>query len=251
MSAMRRFFQTETKATKSARERADATERERELGAFITDHESKATETATLRLTNKVLLVTNGVTAACLALMTLVVGEMLPLQRYYPVFLTFSDKAEQMVRVVPPTANLPSMLIVAENMVRQYIKFRYTVADPRETKDRWNQDMRLFSTNQVYSDFLAETKPIQALMDNGKFARQVIITNIRPRPLEPGLFTVEFDTVDHTDTGVLNTEKVDDVRHWISEMRIAMNPTAVPRSQAARNPFGFIVGAYTVSAKTN
>ncbi|WP_163466848.1 hypothetical protein, partial [Klebsiella oxytoca] len=74
-----------------------------------------------------------------------------PLYKVVPVFVTFSDRADQVVRIEPPSGRISGINILVEQNVRDYVTYRNTVtADATETIDRWGNRIRVMSTEDAY-----------------------------------------------------------------------------------------------------
>ncbi len=251
MSMLSMFGVTRKQKTVAMTGREQAPDPEREhrdrLGPLLTQHENPTNQNRSNQIVVRVLLGGFGLSMASNIILGVTLSEVFPLHTVSPYLVTFSDKADQMVRIDPPTSRISSVLIVMQNEVRQYMSMRYTVtADMSETMDRWATHVRLFSSNRVYGDFQAEMAPIVDLMKSRAFTRQIRIVNtLRP---EPNLFHVDFDIYNHK-TGQGLTDTSETIEHYTAELRMVMQPQIVPRSAIELNPFGFVVTSYTVSQR--
>ncbi len=217
------------------------------MGPYITKHDIPTNGNRRERVTNRVLTVVAGIFCLLCVIEAITVSELLPLYKVVPVFVTFSDKADQVVRIEPPSGRLASIDILTEQLVRDYITQRNTItADASETIDRWGTKIRLMSSEEVYSTFLSETQPVYSQIRAGNFTRQVAIKSILK--MQPGLYQVEFDTFDHHQGSGLS-DTTDRTETWIAQMRIVFRPSRVTYQNRFVNPLGFTVVEYSVAPK--
>jgi type IV secretory pathway component VirB8 len=222
-------------------------DRKRYLGPMLLDHENPNNDSRAQVVTIRILLGAIGVSAMLNVVQGVALTELIPMHTVSPYLVTFSDKADQMVRIDPPTARISSLNIVLLNELKQYMMARYTVtADATETSDRWNTHVRLFSTQRVYQEFQDEVKDVTELMKRGQFTRQVTIVNLIPTGV--GVFQCDFDTFDHM-TGAGLSDSTDQTHHFTASLRVIMQPRSVPRELLDINPFGFLVTSYAVSPR--
>ncbi len=222
-------------------------ETRKRLGPLHTNHDTPYNHNAAHAVTIRILLIIAGVSMSLNIILGVLMTELMPLHTVEPFLVTFSDHADQMVEIDPPTANISSMSIIANQEIKDYIQNRYTVtADVDETVDRWNTHVRLFSSPKVYDAFQEEVADVKDLISSEQFTRQVNIINILNT--EPGLYDVDFDTYEHMGANGLSGAQ-DQTHHYTASIRIVMEPRQVPRSMLDLNPFGFLVVAYTVSPR--
>ncbi|MPR09530.1 VirB8/TrbF family protein [Microvirga tunisiensis] len=187
-----------------------------------------------------VLLITNLVQANLLS-------EMFPLYRVVPFFVTFSDKAEQVVRIDPPSGNLRSLDILTENNVREYIKLRNTISqDDVSNFNRWSGKVKEFSEDGVFQAFLDEIKPVHDAAMKGQFTRNIVIDAVQA--VQANFYRVEFTAYDRK-IGSGLTDTVESRKTFIAELRVANQPRRITYSKRFDNPLGFTVLAYAVVPK--
>lgn len=217
------------------------------LGDYITKHDMPSNGHRRDRTTNTVLVVLAGMMGAIAALEGIAIIEMLPLYKVVPFFVTFSDKADQVVRIEPPSGRILGIAILAEQNVKDYVTQRNTItADTNETIDRWGGRMRLMSSEDVYSAFLLETKPMYEQLRTGNFTRSIQIRSVLDQ--KGGLYSVEFDAYDHRQgTGLSDTS--DTRTTYIAQLRYNLQPRRVSYDQRMLNALGFTVIEYSVAKK--
>lgn len=217
------------------------------VGKYLTEHDLPSNGAVREGLTNKVLVMGCGLLASIAILEGIAITMMLPGYKVVPVFVTFSDKADQVVRIEPPSGRLQSIDILAEQYVRDYIVMRHTITtDKAETIDRWGTRVRLMSTETAYSRFLEETRPIYEEMEKGNFTRTIKVNSVLKT--QPGFYQVEFESFDRKQgQGLADTEDTRNV--WIAQLRIGYIPRNVSYQQRNLNPFGFTVFEYSVARK--
>ena len=235
--------------TNSGQFHQDEDENSDEVGSHLSKHGMESTKDRYVTTTTRVAIGALGVSLAVNCVLSIAVIQMLPLYKVVPYFVTFSDKADQVVTIYPPKADTGSIPVLAENNVRQYITQRHTISnDPQETLNRWNGPIRSMSTNDVYQDFLSETKPIYEDMVQKKFNRDIVIRSVNQTV--PGFYRIEFDAIDRR-IGAGLTDGGQTTRTFIAEMRYALQPKTVPYADRFINPIGFTVLNYSVRPKEN
>lgn len=216
-------------------------------GSYIAKHDLPSNAPIRDGITNKVLVIGCGFLAAIAILEGIAITMMIPGYKVVPVFVTFSDKADQVVRIEPPSGRLQTIDILAEQFVRDYVVMRHTITtDKAETIDRWGSRVRLMSTETTYSKFLEETKPIYDEMEKGNFTRTIKVNSVLRT--QPGFYQVELESFDRKQgQGLADTE--DTRTQWIVQMRVGYIPKNVSYQQRNLNPFGFTVFEYSVARK--
>ena len=173
--------------------------------------------------------------------------QLFPLYRVVPFFVTFSDKADQVVTIDAPKANLTNLAILNEANVRTYITARHTIsADPYETYQRWQGVVHTMSAPTVYSSFLEETKPIYNDLTQKKFTRGIRVLSIT-QP-SPGFYRVEFEATDRR-LGQGLTDSGEDRRTFVADLRYVNAPQTIRYEDRYLNPIGFTVINYSVAPK--
>lgn len=232
----------EVETPRQARERGEA-----KLGPYLTENDIPGNGHRRERMTNRVLVVVCGVTMLIAMVEGLAIVELLPLYKVVPVFVQFSDKSDQVVRIEPPTGRIPSIAILTEANVRDYVKQRNEISpDANETIDRWGGKIRIMSSESVYNTFMAETKPVYEEIRAGNFTRQIEIKSVLRTT--PGYYQVEFVAYDHKQgTGLSDAN--DTKSSWIAQMRVSYESKQVSLDQRFLNPLGFTITEYSVAKK--
>jgi type IV secretory pathway component VirB8 len=220
---------------------------EAKIGDFLSKHDSAANPQVRQRMESKVLIIMCGILGALNIIQAVAITQLLPLYKVVPVFVTFSDRADQVVRIEPPSGRIPSINLLVEQNVRDYITFRNSVsADANETVERWGSRVRIMSTEDVYQAFLRETNPVYTELRNNNFTRTITIRAVLQT--QPGFYQVEFDTYDRRQgTGLTDTNETRTT--WVAQMRVTLMPRNVAFEQRMLNPLGFTVVNYSVARK--
>jgi type IV secretory pathway component VirB8 len=218
-----------------------------ELGAYLMRHDTPQSAERHSSAVSKLAIAALGLSLSVNAVLSVVILQMFPLYRVVPFFVTFSDRADSVVTINPPKANLTSLAILTEENVRTYVRSRHAIsADPQETYNRWSGVVRAMSTPEVYSGFLTETKPIYDSITQKKFTRTISIKSVNET--SPGFFRIEFEAIDRR-IGEGLTDSGEDHRTFISELRYVNAAQAVRYEDRFLNPLGFTVVNYSVAAK--
>lgn len=176
-----------------------------------------------------------------------VIMQLLPLYRVVPFFVTFSDKAEQVVRIQPPTGRLTSLDILTEANVREYVKLRNTISqDDAINLSRWGGKVEAMSDRPVYEAFLADIKPVYDAAKAGKFSRSVTIDSLIR--VQDGYYRVDFTAYDRT-IGIGLTDTTEATSSWTVELRAVNQPRDVVYANRFANPLGFKVISYSATPR--
>lgn len=217
------------------------------LGSYLDVHDGPHAAKRRTALTEKIYIVIIGISLIINIILAIAVMQLLPLYRVVPFFVTFSDRADQIVRIEPPTGNLQGLDVLTDASVREYVSLRHTISDdPQRTIDSWGGKVRLMSTNDVYNAFLNETKPVYDSLTERKFTRSIIINSVLRTG--PQSYQVEFDAIDRR-IGSGLTDSGEERRTFVANLRVANIPQNTSYQNRFLNPLGFTVGAYSVAAK--
>lgn len=176
-----------------------------------------------------------------------VIMNLLPLYRVVPFFVTFSDKAEQVVSIQPPSGRHSSIEILTEANVRDYVRLRNTISqDDAINLARWGGKVEMMSSQPIYEAFLADIKPVYELAKAGKFTRSVTIDSIIRAP--EGYYRVDFTAYDRT-IGAGLTDTAEATSSWTVELRAVNRPANVVYANRFQNPLGFEVISYTATPR--
>lgn len=218
-----------------------------ELGSYLLNHDTPQAAARHSSAVARLAIVVLGISLCLNALLAIAVLQMFPLYRVVPFFVTFSDKADQVVTIDAPKANLTNLAILNEANVRTYVTARHTIsADPYETYHRWQGVVHTMSAPAVYSAFLEETKPIYNDLTQKKFTRAIRVLSIT-QP-SPGFYRVEFEATDRR-LGQGLTDSGEDRRTFVADMRFVNAPQTVRNEDRFLNPVGFTVINYSVAPK--
>lgn len=218
-----------------------------ELGSYLENHDVPQ---AAARYGSKIAtlaIMVMGISLSINAIQAVVIMEMFPLYRVVPMFVTFSDKSDQVVTINPPKANLRSLDILTEYNVKEYIVLRHSISDdPQETINRWGGKIRIMSSQDVYNDFLLETKPIYETLQEKRFTRTIVIHELSQT--SPGFWQAEIEATDrHLGSGL--TDGGEEHKFYTIQLRAANLTQAVRNQDRFLNPLGFTVLDYSIALK--
>ena len=144
----------------------------RPVPTYLAQHDGAHAEKTRRSMTDRLLIAFLGISMALNIVLGIAVLQLLPLYRVVPFFVTFSDKADQVVRIEPPTGNLSAIDVMTQKEVEQYIIKRYTITnDPQETVDRWQTHVMRRSAKKVMDDFRTETEPVYNALNDRRMTR--------------------------------------------------------------------------------
>ena len=250
MTALSRFaglFGSRGAAGKTRSREAVRREEEDRVGRYLRENDTPLNGHVRERRTNKVLVMVTGCSLLLAVLEAITIAEMIPLYKVVPLMVQFSDKADQVVRIEPPSGRIPGIDILTDSSVRDYIKMRNTIAaDVNETISRWGGPVHLMSSDTVYNVFTQEMKPVYDDIRAGNFTRSIEIKSLLHT--SPGYYQVEFTAYDHKQgTGLTDTQDVKST--WIAQLRIDFEQKRIAYDQRNLNPLGFTVIEYSVARK--
>lgn len=184
-----------------------------------------------------------AISVCCNLLMLFAIFKVIPLYRIEPFLLTFSNKSDQVYKIVPLDKNLASHKPITEIFVRQYVLLRSTfVTDIAEMEARWmpSGPIHEMSSPKVYDSFLKGTayKGLNLIRER-YMSRQVNILSVS-EPAE-GLWQVEYETIDIYPDSAKPT-----VQRWTANLRIAYRKKVVKYKERLNNPIGFTVTDYVL-----
>lgn len=221
---------------------------ERAIPTYLAQHDGAHAEPTRRAITDRLVIAILGISLALNVVLSVSVLQLLPLYRVVPFFVTFSDKADQIVRIEPPTGKIDSLDLMTQKEVESYITKRYTISnDPQETIDRWQAHVMRRSSQSVSQDFETETKPVYAQLTDRRMTRSVEVLAVSKAD-QRGLWRVEFMVTDRR-LGTGLTDGGEEKRTFIAQMRIANLPQNVAYNDRFLNPLGFTVIEYSVAAK--
>lgn len=168
-----------------------------------------------------------------------------PLVRVEPMLLTFKEKNEQLVRVEPFSRGTKGFELMTEMLVRDYVLSRNEIVlDEDEMKRRWGGGGLVAhrSDTDEYRRFVSEMAPKYEEIRQRRLLRTVIVHRVSK--IAEGYWQVEFSTNDTDATG----RKISDSL-WVASMTTTYVPREISWEDRYMNPLGFIVTAYSVTAR--
>lgn len=181
------------------------------------------------------LLGTNIFLAVCIMFLV-------PLKEIQPMFLTTSDKAEQVVRVEPFKVTMPSHRLLSEKMARKYLMKRETV--DLQTEDQRYRQVQLLSSPEVFKDFKDFVEVDKSFLKKAKeqnLTRSIVIKSISW--ISDDKLYIEYEAIDAR----FGVEI--DKRSMIATMTFTYNPLSVTLEDTYLNPVGWIVSHYSLTVK--
>ena len=171
--------------------------------------------------TARAFAVITAISICCNLVLIIAITQVIPLFRVEPFLLTFQNKQEQVINIVPIKNDMEKETGITEVFVRQYILLRSSFTrDIPEMESRWMPGGALqeMSDRAVYEEFLRNT---------ANRALQIIRTR-QPRDMYPD-------------------SKSPDVNYWTASLRIVYRHKTVKYGERLKNPVGFTVVRYALS----
>lgn len=168
-----------------------------------------------------------------------------PLVRVEPMLLTFKEKSEQLVKVEPFSRGAKGFEIMTEMLVRDYVLSRHEIVlDEDEMKRRWGGGGLVAHRSDAdeYRRFVAEMAPKYEEIRQRRLVRTVVVHRVSK--IAEGYWQVEFSTNDSDGSGRKMSDSL-----WVASMTTAYVPREVSWEDRYMNPLGFIVTAYSVTAR--
>ena len=215
---------------------------------YLAQHDGAHAAKTRKSITDKLVIGMLGISMALNIVLGVCVLQLLPLYRVVPFFVTFSDKADQIVRIEPPTGRIDALDLMTQKEGESYITKRFTISnDPQETVDRWESHVKRRSTVSVNEAFIAETRPIYDQLTERRMTRAVEILAVG-KVDDRGLWRVEFQATDRR-LGSGLTDGGEEKRTFIAQLRVANLPQTTAYNGRFLNPLGFTVIEFAVQAK--
>jgi hypothetical protein len=194
--------------------------------------------------TARAFAVITAISICCNIVLIIAITQVIPLFRVEPFLLTFQNKQEQVVNVVPIKNDMEKETGITEVFVRQYILLRSSFSrDIPEMEARWMPGGALqeMSDRSVYEDFLKNTanRALQIIRAK-QLTREVKILSVVE--LTSGLWQVEYETRD-----MYPDSKTPDVNYWTASLRVAYRHKTVKYGERLKNPVGFTVVRYSLT----
>lgn len=194
--------------------------------------------------TARAFAVFTAISVCCNIVLAIAIGQVMPLFRIEPFLLTFQNKQEQIVNIVPIKNNIEAEKGITETFVRQYVLLRSSFSrDIPEMESRWQPGgiIQEMSSRSVYDYFLEKTaKPALQFIRAKQLTREVKILSV----VEPtqGLWQVEYETKD-----MYPDSKTPDVNYWTASLQVAYRHKTVKYGERLKNPVGFTVVRYSLA----
>ncbi len=197
----------------------------------------------------RVFAVALGVSMALNLALTFTVASVFPMKRVEPFLVTFKDKDQQLVQVMPIRRNMEGFQVMTEGLIRQYITLTEEIF-PNKTamSKKWGPNSFVFehSAQGVYQKFYGRAMPALKEFLEREWSRSVTINSLEE--VAPGFWNIDYETLVYDDQGEPLTQEPE---RWIASMTIAFLPKEVSYDRSLVNPFGFTVTAFGVRPKKN
>ena len=184
-----------------------------------------------------------AISICCNIVLAIAIGQVMPLFRVEPFLLTFQNKQEQVVNIVPIRNDMATESGITEVFVRQYILLRSSFTnDVVEMETRWHPGgiLQEMSARNIYDEFLKNTanRALQIIREK-QLTREVKILSVVE--LSRGLWQVEYETRD-----MYPDSKAPDVNYWTATLQVTYRPKTVKYGERLKNPVGFTVVKYSL-----
>jgi type IV secretory pathway component VirB8 len=173
------------------------------------------------------------------------IAGLAPLVRVEPMLLSFKDKSEQIVRVEPFSKGTSGFELMTEMLVRDYVLARHEIVlDEGEMRRRWGGEgiVAHRSDPDEYRRFVAEMAAKYEEIRQKRLVRTASVHRVSK--IADGYWQVEFSTSDYDSTNRKLGEGL-----WVASMTVGYYPREVNWQDRFMNPLGFIVTAYSVTAR--
>lgn len=196
--------------------------------------------------TARAFAIITAISICCNIVLIMAITQILPLYRVEPFLLTFKNKQEQVLNIIPVNTSLESERAITEVFVRQYVLLRSTFdTDIAEMEARWlpGGPMQEMSSAGVFDYFLKNAaKPSMDVIRTKSLRREVRIITVNE--LSRGLWQVEFETQD-----MYPTSTSPELNYWTASLNITYRRKTVRFSERLKNPVGFTVTNFSLSRK--
>lgn len=196
--------------------------------------------------TARAFAIITAISICCNIVLIMAITQILPLYRVEPFLLTFKNKQEQVLNIIPVNTSLESERAITEVFVRQYVLLRSTFdTDIAEMEARWlpGGPMQEMSAPGVFTDFLENTaKPAMNVIRTKSLRREIRIITVNE--LSRGLWQVEFETQD-----MYPTSTSPELNYWTASLNITYRRKTVRFSERLKNPVGFTVTKFSLARK--
>ncbi len=172
-----------------------------------------------------------------------VIFNLVPLKRVEPMLVTFSDKADQIVKIEPFSKGTRGFELMTEALAKEYVTMREEVLLNTEVMaDRWGRLVRFRSSSPVYNRFVEEKQPLLEQAKRNQITRTTKILSVNK--FGQRSLRVEFEATD-------TSPRLDEPRRTTYEviMQIAFIPQQVSFEDRYVNPLGFTVTKYSIREK--
>ena len=194
--------------------------------------------------TARAFAVFTAISVCCNIVLAIAIGQVMPLFRIEPFLLTFQNKQEQIVSIIPIKNNMEAEKGITETFVRQYILLRSSFSrDVPEMEFRWRPGgiIQEMSSRVVYDDIMKNTaeRALQFIREKQLTREVKILSAVEPTH---GLWQVEYETRD-----MYPDSKTPEVTYWTAYLQVAYRHKTVKYGERLKNPVGFTVVKYNLA----
>ena len=201
----------------------------------------------------RVFAVFSAISLCTNIVLLIAIGNILPLNRVEPYYLTFQNKSDQIVRIkdlnVKKNDDDASYNLIEESLVREYIQLRHTVIpDINEMEKRWSSGglLRWISDDAVYRDFNdSEYVRMMSRIADQRYSQTVSISTVNLIH-NPRHWQVDFET-----TEMIGEARKPTTHKWTATIQI--KPESMGKgsrellySDRLKNPLGLKVSHYVL-----
>ena len=197
----------------------------------------------------RVFAVALGVSMSLNLALAFTVAAVFPMKRVEPYLVTFKEKNQQLVHVMPIQRNKEGFQIMTEGLIRQYMTLTEEIYPNQAAMNKkWGRGSFVAenSAPEVYQRFYTRALPaLEEFLDRG-WSRSVKLNSLEE--VAPGFWNIDYETMVYDDQGEPLTQEPE---RWIASMTVAFLPRQVTYDRSLVNPFGFTVTAFGVRPKKN
>jgi len=195
----------------------------------------------------RVFAIFSAVSLCTNIVLLIAIGNLLPLNRVEPYYLTFYNKGDQVVKVSESIRNKKIYDVIEESLVREYVQLRHTVVpDIEEMERRWSSGglLRWISDDGVYRAFNEDYKRMMDRIETQRYSQTVSIStvNLVSDPKDR-YWQVNFET-----TEMIGEARKPITKKWRAIVKIKLKDRrdGIIYSERLKNPLGLEVSHYSV-----
>ncbi|MHA1539011.1 MAG: VirB8/TrbF family protein [Alphaproteobacteria bacterium] len=219
-----------------------------QLGKYPKDFDIPALEERRYLWILRVFAIAFGVSMALNIALAYVAIVMFPLKKVEPFLVTFREKDQQLVQVMPMQKTMAGFDIMTEGLIRQYLSLTEEIMPNEEVmKKRWGgvSWVAQYSAQDVYLKFNRRAMPAMKEFVERNWSRVVTINSLEQ--VAPGFWNVDYETTVLDDLG---EAVMPENQRWIASLTVTFQQRRVSYEESLLNPFGFTVTAFGVRQKT-